>query len=174
MENDYVTLKELGEELSMDRSNLRKYILGLGIESSMVRTLESRGQLTLAVTSDQADVVRQQREEEGFLSDILILPKEWGSFYLIQVVPELDSQRIKVGFAIDLDSRLRDFRCIAPTCQVLVTWSCKRIWEKTAIDCLSELCIEGLSNEVFRCENLEALIGKGDRFFSLMPKDERE
>ena len=56
---DYITLKDLAEDLSMDRSNLRKYVVAEGIPTFEVRNLASRGQKTLAVTQENADKVRR-------------------------------------------------------------------------------------------------------------------
>ena len=59
---EYVSLKELAQELSMDRSNLRKYVVAEGIPTFEVRNFASRGQKTLAVTFDNADRVRRGLE----------------------------------------------------------------------------------------------------------------
>ena len=55
----HITLKELAQELSMDRSNLRKYVVAEGIPTFEVRNLVSRGQKTLALTPEDADKVRR-------------------------------------------------------------------------------------------------------------------
>ena len=55
----HVTLAELASELGMDRSALRKAVLKLGISTSRVRSLDTRGQATLAVAAADADVIRK-------------------------------------------------------------------------------------------------------------------
>ena len=55
---EHITLKELAEELGMDRSNLRKYVVAEGISTFAVRNLASRGQKTLALVPEDADRVR--------------------------------------------------------------------------------------------------------------------
>jgi hypothetical protein len=55
---EHITLKELAEELSMDRSNLRKYVVAEGISTFAVRNLASRGQKMLALVPEDADRVR--------------------------------------------------------------------------------------------------------------------
>ena len=55
---EHITLKELAEELGMDRSNLRKYVVAEGISTFTVRNLASRGQKMLALVPEDADRVR--------------------------------------------------------------------------------------------------------------------
>ena len=54
----HITLKELAEELGMDRSNLRKYVVAEGIATFTVRKLSSRGQKMLALVPEDANRVR--------------------------------------------------------------------------------------------------------------------
>jgi len=94
---------------------------------------------------------------------------EIGCFYVIQLVPELDPKRIKLGFAIDLNNRLLQHRTAAPTATVLTSWPCRRSWETTVMDCLSADSCHHILSEVFECENLSALVDKGDSLFSILP-----
>ena len=55
---EHITLKELAEELGMDRSNLRKYVVAEGISTFTVRKLLSRGQKMLALRPEDANKVR--------------------------------------------------------------------------------------------------------------------
>ena len=55
---EHITLKELAEELGMDRSNLRKYVVAEGIATFAVRKLSSRGQKMLALLPEDANRVR--------------------------------------------------------------------------------------------------------------------
>ena len=64
--SDYVTLKQLAEEFNIDRSNIRRFILSLGITAAKIRTQDSRQQLTLAVTPSEADRIRATRKAAGF------------------------------------------------------------------------------------------------------------
>ena len=61
-----ITLRDLAEELGMDRSHLRRYVLGIGIKPLRIRTKESRSQLTLCVTDLDAVKIRQARAAAGF------------------------------------------------------------------------------------------------------------
>ena len=168
MENDFVSLKQLAAELGLDRSNTRKYVLRSGIQPHRRRTPDSGGQLTLALTVEEAKAIRAKRAEEGFLGSHSPIVKEFGVFYLIQLVPELDPRRIKLGFADDIAMRMAQHKTAAPTASLVKTWSCKRSWELTVIDCLSVDC-KLILNEVYECEDVPGLVAKADRLFDLLP-----
>ncbi|GGE28721.1 hypothetical protein GCM10011571_33550 [Marinithermofilum abyssi] len=59
MERDYVTLKQLCEEMEKDRSNARKQAIKLGIPLFMVRAAEDHNQLTLAMSPNDADYFKE-------------------------------------------------------------------------------------------------------------------
>lgn len=64
---EYVSLKQLADELGMDRSHARRYVIKLGLELVKRRTPGSGGQPALTVSAEEADFVRRTREEQGFL-----------------------------------------------------------------------------------------------------------
>jgi hypothetical protein len=89
-------------------------------------------------------------------------------FYLIQLEPEHDPVRIKFGFTVNMSDRLRHHKCSAPFAKVIRSWPCKFLWEKTAIDCVSNDCTK-VYTEVFRAKkSLEIIVEKLDRFFDMM------
>jgi len=166
---EFVSLKQIAERLGMDRSAARKYVLKLGIKPHKRRTADSGNQLSLTVTDEQARMIFKLREDQGFTASGKPVELENGCFYVIQLVPELDPRRIKLGFAIDLADRLSQHRTAAPTAKVLKSWPCKRAWELTAMDCLFLTHCRHILNEVFECDDLEELVKKGEDFFALLP-----
>jgi hypothetical protein len=48
------------------------------------------------------------------------------------------------------------------------TWPCRRLWKRTAIDCLTP-GVAQLHTEVFRVDSLEEILLRGDGFFKMMP-----
>jgi len=168
-ETEFVSLKQIAERLGMDRSAARRYILKLGIKAQKRRTADSGNQLSLTVTDEQARMIFKLREDQGFTASGKLVESENGCFYVIQLVPELDPRRIKLGFAIDLPDRLAQHRTAAPTAKVVKSWPCKRAWELTTMDCLSLAHCQHILNEVFECDDLDALLKKGDDFFALLP-----
>lgn len=169
MAEEYVSLKHLAEEIGMDRSHARRYVLKLGITPHKRRTPDSRNQLTLAVDQVEADLIRQKRREEGFVGDSKPVAKAVGEFYIIRLVPELDDRRIKMGFADDLSTRHSQHRTAAPTAQVVASWPCKRSWESTVMDCLSKHQCRLILNEVFECDDVNGLVELANKLFGLLP-----
>ena len=115
-----------------------------------------------AVLSRDDSEASEQDEADDFVST------EVGVFYVIQLEPEFDPGRFKVGFAAGMSERLRQLRCAAPFIAVARTWPCRRLWEKTAIESVAAGC-ERLHTEVFRTGSLEEIIGRCERFFAVMP-----
>lgn len=169
MSNEFVSLKRLAAELGMDRSHARRYVLRLGITPHKRRTPDSANQLTLALSQKDADRVRSQRREQGFLDTSKPVETGVGVFYVVQLVPELDQKRIKLGFADDVTSRLAQHRTSAPTAKLVKSWPCKRTWEATVMDALTAERCRLISNEVFECDDLAQVIAKGDTLFATLP-----
>jgi len=166
---EYVSLKRLAQELGMDRSHARRYVLNLGVTPAKRRTPDSGGQLTLTVSGQEADFIRRTRQEQGFLDSQRPVSSESGFFYAIQLVPELAPGRVKLGFADIVETRLAQRRTSAPTARLLRSWPCRRSWERTAIDALSAIGGELVLNEVFEFPDIDALLRRGDEFFHLLP-----
>jgi hypothetical protein len=95
-------------------------------------------------------------------------------FYVIELVPELDPTRIKLGFALNLNERLAQHKTAAPTARVLKFWPCRRAWELTVMDSLSAANCRLILNEVFECDDLPALLRRGDEIFALLPEPVRK
>lgn len=166
--SDYVSLKSLADELGLDRSNMRKYVKKSGLEPHKRRTPDSANQLTLAITPDEADFIRNRRRSEGYDSQTTVT-RDAGVFYIIQLVPELDLRRLKLGFADDLDARLSQHRTAAPTATVLNSWPCKRSWETTVMDALTAKGCRLILNEVFECDSPDELVTFANQLFELLP-----
>lgn len=169
MADDFVSLKLLAAELGLDRSNIRKYALKIGVKPHRRRTADSGGQLTLAVSSAEAEFIRTKRREQGFLESSRPVSAEVGVFYIIQLIPDLDPCRLKFGFADDIRARLDQHRTSAPTAAVVKTWPCRRAWEGTVIDCLAAAGCKLILNEVYECGDVTAIVGRADAIFALLP-----
>ena len=173
---DTVTLRKLAEDLGMDRSHLRKYVLRLGIEPLRVRTHESRNQETLALTLG-AERVRIERANAGFGSQRSVVAESGnlGVFYVVILDPEVRANRVKFGFTNNLDSRMSTYRTINPDSTVAGYWGCNRNWEAAAIAALAnvEAC-NLVAGEVYDCGDVEEVVRRGDKFFSMMPTTKME
>ncbi len=168
-----IALAELADELGTHKQTLFKIAKRLGIQPVKRRDPTRGNQLISLVTETDAAVIRDafaQGRRSGVQdsSDVVEFAPDEGWFYLVQLEPQRDPGRYKVGFTTDLDGRLRHHRCSAPFAAYLKTWPCKRLWERAAIDCLTAGA-EQLHTEVFRAKSLEGAREKGDRLFEIMP-----
>ena len=125
-------------------------------------TKEDLGRLTEYFSSKKTSGKTDIESNSYDLTDI-------GVFYLIQLEPDHDPSRFKVGFASTMNERLRQHRCSAPYAKVMGSWPCRRLWEQTAIDCVTADC-EKIHTEVFKTADIENVKTKCFNFFNLMPE----
>ncbi len=154
-----------------------KILKRLRIEPVKQRNSSNRNQLISYITQDEfkrvssellsitTENVSEQKENEILDEKI---SAEQGVFYLGQLKADHDPGRFKVGFAANMAERLRALRCSAPFATPIKTWACRRLWERTAIDCVTADC-ERLHTEVFRADSMEKVIDKCEKFFEMMP-----
>jgi hypothetical protein len=169
--DEFVSLKQLADALGLDRSNARKYVLKQGFKPVKRRTLDSGGMLALSFTKEEAERIIAVRREQGFFGGPEAKPisDEKGYFYVIQLIPEFEPNRVKLGFASDVEDRLQQHRTSAPTATVRQMWPCRKTWEVTAIAALTATGSRLILNEVFECDGVEQLLARGDAFFALLP-----
>jgi hypothetical protein len=166
---NYVTLGELASEFGMEKTNIRKYALAKGFTFTKLRDKRSNNQIVIALTLEETNELRNTREREGFTNQDKPIDNGNGYFYIIQLIPELDESRIKLGFASNVQNRLNSHRTAAPTAKLLKSWPCKKTWEIAAIASLTRCNCKSIGSEVYSFENIENLILEGNRFFELMP-----
>jgi len=171
--NDYVTLKEISERIGLDRSNARKWLNGQGFDFVQVRDQESR-QLVNALTIEDAERAVTLRLERGFdcqrsaVAAVLVANESSGYFYVMRLMPDVAPNRIKLGFASTLQSRLDAHRTTCPRLEVVKTWPCQKVYEPAAI----AVAVNGTSDlyggEVYDVKSVDALIERLDSFFNLL------
>ena len=172
-QQQYITLNELSEDLGLDKSNARKWIRKQGFEFIKVRDQISR-QMILALTVEDAEAVREIRQRQGFTGDRqIVVDNGWGYFYIVQVMPDVIPNRVKLGYAGDCQTRLRAYTTVSPTAQMVKCWPCSLSWEAAAIASLTRVGCIFVGGEVFDCDDLEALARRGEEFFLLMPQSKR-
>lgn len=176
MDGDLISVIDLAAQVGRRKQTLFKVIERLRIETQKLSGSSSRGQLVAYVTSSEAKRIREEltasaaEPDNGAEGDVGdgYLPAQKGVFYLLQLEPNHDPGRFKVGFATDLSERLRKHRCSAPFATLVKSWMCRSLWEKTAIDCITAGC-ERLHTEVFRTASIGEVVARCDRFFGLTP-----
>ncbi len=165
---DYIILNDLAAEVGLDGSNFRKYVSKKNITPLKVR--DHRNYVVSALTLEDAEFIRLERKRDGFnKKEVIPIENGDGYFYVIQLIPELAPNRVKLGFAADVRIRLQTHRTSAPTAQIIKTWHCKRTWEIAATASLTRIESTLIVNEVYDCADLPSLISRGDAFFALMP-----
>ena len=168
-----VAVAELADELGTYKQTIFKIVKRLGIQPAKRREPTRGNQLVALVSEADAAAIRVafaegRRNVAQGVSEVVEFAPDEGWFYLIQLEPEHDPGRFKVGFTTDLDGRLRHHRCSAPFAVYTKTWPCRRTWERAAIDCMT-IGHEQLHTEVFRGSSLEEVAARGDQFFKVMP-----
>ena len=161
--NKIVLVYELARELPMHKSNLSKLIDKLEIKKISVRSPEKNNQLVSAITEEDAEAVRKYRSD----FEIIEHANE-GVFYILQLLPEIDSLRVKLGFAQDLNDRISYFRTLLPELVVLKTWKCDKNLEKTVIRMAITSECEQVGIEVYRVTSVENTVTRLDKIFDML------
>jgi hypothetical protein len=78
-----------------------------------------------------------------------VKPPRPGFFYVVQLVPDLDPGRIKLGWASHVNNRVDGYRTACPDMEVLGYWVCNQADELAAIKYISSVATRRVSREVF-------------------------
>lgn len=172
MTENMVSIIEIAKSVGMHKQSLFKIIRRLKIDTFYEKSefSYSRGQKIGYINKEDLKIVIDyiKNKESIIVSNDIDLNNN-GYFYLLQLEPNLDPCRFKVGFAMSVEERLKQHKTSAPLLKLLKAWPCKLLWEKTIIDCVTNNC-EKLYTEVFRCSSIDEIIKKCDAFFDIMPK----
>ena len=172
MVKESISIIDAASQLGQYKQTLFKIIKRLHLQTTKKRNPLHKNQMISYISMSNFELIKQELSTKAESKTLNYTPKnfqeEQGVFYLIQLEPEHDPGRIKVGFASNMPERLRTHRCSAPFAKVIEKWPCHNRWEKTAIDCVTQSC-KKLHTEVFRTEDISAVKNKCDQFFSLMP-----
>jgi len=176
MNDKRIAIVDLADELQVRKQRIFKLLPRLGIRTSQRREPDRGNQNVAMVSLEEAAMIRREIAKSAEVADgdlpggttLNLFSDDAGFFYLVQLEPDHDPGRFKVGFTTDLDGRLQKHRCSAPFAKYLKSWPCRRVWERAAIDCVTN-GTEQLHTEVFRTGSMEDIAKKADAFFSLMP-----
>ena len=167
MDGKLMSIIEIADAYGKRRQSIHKLVKQLEIEVVKRKSHDAHGQVISFISA--GDYEKLKGRLEGPDSLIADTREDWpGVFYIVQLEPQFDPGRFKVGFTTDLAERIRSHRTSAPYANPITTFPCKLLWEKTAIECITQSC-EQLHTEVFRTDNIEEIIGLAERFFDLMP-----
>jgi|SRR5262245_20563697 len=166
-----VAIADLADDLGCYKQTIFKIVKRLSIAPQDRRESSRGNQKIKTVDAAEAELIKSELRRSTRAESLDGLPApfidERGVFYVIQLEPEHDPRRVKVGFG-DLDERFRDHRCSVPFARVVKSWPCRRTWERAVTDCITE-GYEQLGKEVFCTTSLEDILARAERFFALMP-----
>ena len=170
-DRNYITMQEIAGRLGLDKSNARKYAINNGFAWQKMRIAEGGNQLCNVLPIEEAEELIDLRRDQGFTKSKIAIAKNGnGFFYIVQIAPELDPLRVKLGFSTNPKRRLQAHRTIAPTAILINDWACKQVWEAAVIDSITRIDCTLIANEVYQCSDIDSLVQRSTRFFEIMPE----
>jgi T5orf172 domain len=178
---DYVSFQELAKRLGVSYDTVRRSVAKFGDELGITverrKVAGSKGALTQCITVAAAnDLVafledKPKSDQVGTESDVSF--RRYGYFYIIQIIPEVLPNRVKIGFTDNLHQRLREHQTSAPTARFVKHWECKRSWDQAVMDSITRENCALVMNEVYEGD-VESFVFRADAFFALMPTSATE
>ena len=171
---EMVSIPELANRLKVDGGTVRRFIARekeeLGIELH-----RGKGDKLLLTREDADRLISAYESRRGPISQSEDTSKydRFGFFYVIQLVPEALPNRVKIGFADDVEKRLTEHQTTAPTAKLLKSWPCKRSWDYAVMDSITREGCKLVLNEVYEGD-LQGFLSRTDAFFSIMPTPDME
>ncbi len=168
----YRTYKEIANEIcvSIDtvRRNVRSQKKELKLEPKKRKTPLSKGALVECLSFDDAEKIIRFYKTKGTTKLDLNNNRNYGFFYLIQLIPEFQPNRVKIGFADDVDKRFKEHQTSSPTSKLLGYWPCKRAWDQAIMDSITRTDCKLVLNEVYEGD-IQGFKDRADEFFRIMP-----
>ena len=172
MNQRLVSITAIARDHNKSRQSLHKLVKRLGIDVVKEHSEDSRGQLASHIReSDYEELLKRHLDDLKNYNDDETSDNSSGNsgvFYLALLEPEHDPGRFKVGFTTNIRERMRSHQTAALYAVLKKTWPCKPLWEKTAIECVTQNCHQ-LHTEVFHTDDIGEVIDRANQFFRLMP-----
>lgn len=174
---EMVKIAEIAKRLQVDLTTVRR-LIARESDTLQLKLHRGKGDKLLLSKDDAERLIASYEARRG---PIVVAGEpgadakydRYGYFYLIQLVPEALPDRVKIGFADNVEKRLAEHRTAAPTARLLKSWPCKRSWDYAAMDSITRNGCKLVLNEVFEGE-IGGFIERGDAFFSVMPNPDTE
>lgn len=129
MPDELISIVDLARQLGKRKQTVFKILRRMRIEPKRLKSSDGRGQLLSYITAAESRLIAAEvrvkldtQGDEAEASPTAVLADEQGVFYLLELEPEHDPGRFKVGFALSLAERLRTLRCAAPFAKVVQGW----------------------------------------------------
>jgi len=170
-----ISIRALADELGRHPNKFHEFIKkhNYPIEKIKSHDIKNRGQIISVISNENANEIRAMLYNTAKL-DTKQQSRYAGYFYIIQLEPEIEYNRIKLGWASNIHERLRKHQCSAPNSRILQFWECRSLWEKTIIDIVTlgetKLNNNKIETECFIVKDLNEVTAKINKFFDLLPK----
>lgn len=168
----YLTFKEIADELGVSvdtiRRNVRNQKKALQIEPLKQKTPSSKGALVSCLSSTDAEKIIRYYRSRGSSKSEVDNNRNFGYFYIIQLIPEFQPDRVKIGFADDVKKRFKEHQTASPTAKLIGHWPCKRAWDQSAMDSITRSGCMLVLNEVYE-GSIDGFIERAEQFFNIMP-----
>ncbi len=176
---EYLTLDQVAEMIGVEVTAVRRALKAIQF-SAEIEILKGmapgRSRRALCISDSHARLIVEHfvsRQSQTALTSSIELPINltaggYGFFYLIQLVPELAPNRVKIGYTDNLDTRLREHQTSAPTAKLIRSWRCKRAWDQAAMDSITRSGCHHVMNEVYEGD-IDAFVVRANAFFEVMP-----
>lgn len=128
---EMVGLAEIAARLNIDNRTVRR-LIKRETETLKLEIHRGKGDKILLTTKDAEKLIASYEARRGPVvasAEDAAKFDRFGHFYVIQLVPEALPERVKLGFADNLERRLTEHQTAAPTARVLKSWQCKRSWD---------------------------------------------
>lgn len=160
---DYKFVADIATELHMNKANLFKLIKDLGIEKIQIRKPPHNQKMAAVTNKDYKKIIKYRSEFE-----VIEDKSNKGVFYLIQMYPEINENRVKFGFAQSIKNRIRSHQTTLPTLKLVKTWEVNPSDEATIIKLITTQKDKRLSLEVFELHNLKNTIDRINAVYNML------
>jgi hypothetical protein len=172
--SEMVSIPEIAKRLKVEGGTVRRFIARENEELGIVLHRGKSDKLLMS-REDAERLISAYESRRGPISQSEDASKydRFGFFYIIQLVPEVLPNRVKIGFADDVERRLAEHQTAAPTAKLFKSWPCKRSWDYAAMDSITREGCKLVLNEVYEGD-LEGFVSRGNAFFNIMPTPDVE
>lgn len=172
---EMVGIPELAKRLNVDSTTVRR-LIARESEALQLQLHRGKGDRLLLSRDDAHRLAASYEARRGAVTTVgqeAATYDRYGSFYIIQLVPEALPDRVKLGFADNAEKRLTEHRTAAPTAKLLRAWPCKRSWEYAAMDAITREGCKLVLNEVYEGD-VQGFLDRAAEFFDLMPNPDSD
>jgi len=172
---EMVGLAEIAKRLNVDSTTVRR-LIARESDALQLEVHRGKGDKLLLTKDDAETLIASYLARRGPVtssSEETAKFDRYGYFYVIQLVPEALPNRVKIGFADNVEKRLAEHRTAAPTAKLLKAWPCKRSWDYAAMDSITRDGCKLVLNEVYEGD-IQGFIERGEQFFAVMPNPDTE